>query len=166
MGMSSTEPDQDVTPALGAALAEPESAPIDTDALPPTQYLVMEVLSARARLGETCWPFPDRLRPALTALADLGLLRWQPGNVPHTCRTFLTDAGRRAALDDAYQPPADRKIEAERERIAQHMESLAANYPEDVFCPEGTSRDAIGGSAMRHAYLNAARAIRAGDHES
>jgi hypothetical protein len=40
------------------------------------------------------------------------------------------------------------------------MNTLAENYPEDVFTPTGTSKDAIGGTAMRHAYRNAARTIR------
>ena len=47
-----------------------------------------------------------------------------------------------------------------REQIATAVEALADNYPEDVFPPDGTSRDAIGGTAMRHAYRNAARVIR------
>jgi hypothetical protein len=47
-----------------------------------------------------------------------------------------------------------------REIIAAHVEAIADNYPEDVFPPDGTSRDAIGGTAMRHAYRNAARSIR------
>jgi hypothetical protein len=46
------------------------------------------------------------------------------------------------------------------ERIARHVEDFAGNYPEDVFPPGSDSRDAISGTAMRHAYLNAARSIR------
>jgi hypothetical protein len=49
---------------------------------------------------------------------------------------------------------------AERERIADLMDALAANYPEGVFPPDSDVRDAIGGTAMRHAYRNAARTIR------
>lgn len=48
----------------------------------------------------------------------------------------------------------------ERTRIAALVEDYAANYPEDVFPPSSDSRDAIGGTAMRHAYRNAARMIR------
>jgi hypothetical protein len=51
-------------------------------------------------------------------------------------------------------------VTADRERIAGQIEALAANYPEDVFPPDGISPDAIGGTAMRHAYRNAARVIR------
>jgi hypothetical protein len=52
---------------------------------------------------------------------------------------------------------------AERERIAARMDALAANYPEDIFPPDSDVRDAIGGTAMRHAYRNAAREIREPD---
>jgi hypothetical protein len=48
----------------------------------------------------------------------------------------------------------------ERERIARHLDALAANYPEDVFPPGAESRDGISGTAMRHAYRNAARSVR------
>jgi len=47
-----------------------------------------------------------------------------------------------------------------REQFAAQVEAIAANYPEDVFPPDSESRDAIGGTAMRHAYRNAARWIR------
>jgi hypothetical protein len=49
---------------------------------------------------------------------------------------------------------------AERERLAARMDELAANYPDDVFPPHSSSRDGISGTAMRHAYRNAAREIR------
>jgi hypothetical protein len=58
--------------------------------------------------------------------------------------------------EDAYQAG----IKAERERIVAHLESLAANYPEDVFPAGSDSRDAVSGCAMRHAYRNAARSVR------
>jgi hypothetical protein len=47
-----------------------------------------------------------------------------------------------------------------REQIAAAVEAIAVNYPEDVFPPGSDSRDAISGTAMRHAYRNAARSIR------
>ena len=55
-------------------------------------------------------------------------------------------------------------VTAERERIAARMDELASNYPEDVFPPDSDVRDAIGGTAMRHAYRNAAREVREADH--
>jgi hypothetical protein len=94
---------------------------VDVDSLPPTEYLVMDVLAARARLGETYWTFPSRLRPAMRSLADRGLLWWQPGNVPHTIQAFLTGEGRAAVLYEGYTDP----VAAERKRLtAQFAEQI------------------------------------------
>jgi hypothetical protein len=62
------------------------------------------------------------------------------------------------------QAAVGKAVTAERERIAARMDELAANYPEDVFPPDSDVRDGISGTAMRHAYRNAAREIRDGDH--
>jgi hypothetical protein len=78
----------------------------DTDSLPPTQYLVMDVLAARARLGEQMWTFPSSLRPVLNALQERGLLWWKSGVVEKTCQAFLTDAGREMVLFERYEVPA------------------------------------------------------------
>lgn len=52
------------------------------------------------------------------------------------------------------------KAESSANQIAARVEALAENYPEDVFPPDADNRDAISGTAMRHAYQNAARSIR------
>lgn len=85
--------------------------PADTDDLPPTQYLIMEVLAARWRLGERMWTFPDRLRPALNALQKRGLLWWRSAPTQHDVQAYLTDAGRAAAMSDTYVIPADRRYQ-------------------------------------------------------
>jgi hypothetical protein len=64
-------------------------AGIDVDALPPTQYLVMEVLAARYRTGESCWTFPSRPTPAMRALEDIGAVRWKSGVVQNTVLVWL-----------------------------------------------------------------------------
>ena len=66
--------------------------------------------------------------------------------------------------DDATARAVDSALTLERQRVVLHMRTLACNYPEDVFPPAGSSSDAIGGTAMRHAYRNAARAVEAGEH--
>lgn len=52
------------------------------------------------------------------------------------------------------------RAEAAIERLADMLERYAGNYPESVFPSDSTSHDAIGGTAMRHAYRNAARMVR------
>lgn len=84
------------------------SADIDTDALPPTQYLILEVLAARWRLGEPFWTFPDRLKPAARALQQAGLVWTNSSPTPRCFQVSFTDAGRNAAMSDSYSPPVHR----------------------------------------------------------
>lgn len=61
---------------------------------PPTQYLVMEVLAARHRLGEQFWPFPQNCRQPIDALADAGLVHIvKDSDVVGSIRVRLTDKG-------------------------------------------------------------------------
>ena len=83
----------------------------DTDELPPTQQLVLEVLAARARLGENAWTFANRVRPAIEALSRAGLLWWKSATIPSYCLAGLTDAGRAAALRVGYAAPVTIEVE-------------------------------------------------------
>lgn len=82
-----------------------ETERLSTDTLPPTQYLILEVLAARERIGEPSWPFPSRLRSALAALQRLGLLHYDHHNTPKNLRARLTERGRAAALRAGYTVP-------------------------------------------------------------
>ena len=79
----------------------------DPDTLPPTQYLVLEVLAARYRCGEYLWTFPSRCRPAIRALARAGLVHEMHGIVPNTVRAWLSDEGKALVLVDGYTPPVE-----------------------------------------------------------
>lgn len=81
---------------------------IDAEDLPPTEYLVGEVLAARIRLGEQCWTFPTSVRPAIKRLAERGLIGWKHGTLPKTCLVWFTEEGRDTFLWDEYQLPKDR----------------------------------------------------------
>lgn len=73
--------------------------------LSPTQYLVMEVLAARARTGETLWAFPSNLAVPLRALEELGLISVMHGGTPAALRARLTEAGREQTLKPDYVTP-------------------------------------------------------------
>ena len=98
---------------------------IDSDDLPPTQYLVLEVLAARHRTGEHQWTFPSRFRGTLRELSDLGLVGWKGGIVEKTVLAWLTDTGRSAALMDGYETPIDKALavgrQAGREDAAREL---------------------------------------------
>lgn len=87
---------------------------VDIDRLPPTQFLILEVLAARHRLGETLWTFPASLKPAVAALDRLGLVWQASGVVEYTIRAGLTDAGRAACVSGDYVPPFAKPIERVR----------------------------------------------------
>jgi hypothetical protein len=80
----------------------------------PTEYLVLEVLAARYRLGEHTWTFPTRLAPQLRGLEDAGLLGFKPGVAEGSYTAWLTDAGTADAMSDTYQPPRYRPVGAWR----------------------------------------------------
>lgn len=103
------------------------SEPFNVDLLAPTQYLVMEVLAARARLGETLWTFPSNVSDAIQSLERKGLVQPMHGIEPKTVRASLTEAGKAAALSATYSAPSggvDRLRQA-LELIAEYSEPRA-----------------------------------------
>lgn len=74
---------------------------IETD-VTPTEYLVLETLAARYRLGEKVWPFPRRLRYVLSSLERKGLIGYKNGVVEKTENAWLTHQGRLECLSETY----------------------------------------------------------------
>lgn len=86
--------------------------------LPPTPYLVLDVLAARYRLGEGGWTFPrgQSFAKVLNGLAREGLIGWKSGPAGDYF-AWLTDAGRAECLLDGYQSPAERELERLRQAV-------------------------------------------------
>jgi len=78
---------------------------VDVDKLPPTQQLVLDVLAARYRLGETMWTFSTNCQSAINALEEHGLAGQMHGVIERTLRAWLTEAGKDAVLSKTYTPP-------------------------------------------------------------
>jgi hypothetical protein len=101
----------------------------NVDELPPTQYLILEVLAARYRTGESFWTFPTTVKRALLALADAGLIEVISSPEPHTLRARLASAGEDACLSLNYQLPvptlaaALNTLQAEDEQYLSWMRS-------------------------------------------
>lgn len=73
--------------------------------LTPTEELLLEVLAARYRCGETAWTFSRRMRPIAVRLESRGLVNWKSGIVENTILVWLTDEGQETVLSDTYVPP-------------------------------------------------------------
>jgi DNA-binding MarR family transcriptional regulator len=105
----------------------------ELDKLPPTQYLVLEVLGARYRLGETMWTFPTSCTKAVAELEKLGLVTSMHGVTEHTFRVSLTEIAIGAMLSGTYLPPA-----FERERKAAFRDAAEIMHAM-IFAPNGSA---------------------------
>jgi hypothetical protein len=63
------------------------------DSLTPTEFLMMEVLAARYRLGNGWWTFPSFCKPAARRLEAKNLITWKPYVIEKTIMANLTDWG-------------------------------------------------------------------------
>lgn len=80
---------------------------LDIESLTPSEYLMMEVLAARHRLGETLWTFPKDQSPTARKLEARGLVWSKSGIAQGTIQVYLTSAGIKAwKLDQEYSTPA------------------------------------------------------------
>lgn len=77
--------------------------------LPVTQQLLLEVLSARHRLGEQLWTFETNARSICKKLEQAGLIWTMHGATEHTIRAGLTDAGVFMMHSPSYRSPAERQ---------------------------------------------------------
>ena len=63
----------------------------DDSKLTPTETLILEVLSARRRLGESHWPFEHRFRRSLERLQSAGYLSFESAVTSGFWRAWLND---------------------------------------------------------------------------
>lgn len=68
----------------------------------PTHQLLLELLTARHRLGHVDWPIQHQHRKALQELADAGLVAFQPGRVENYFTCWLTDVAKEEFLTRSY----------------------------------------------------------------
>ena len=95
---------------------------MSTEDLPPTQYLVMEVLAARYRTGEQLWTFPSSLRQTIDALVRAGLVDALNSPAPGSLRARLTEAGRKHVLKPDYVPPVVDIYDTAFDQIDRHLD--------------------------------------------
>lgn len=82
--------------------------------LTPTEDLLMEVLAARYRLGETSWTFQKRHAVTVKKLESRGLVRYMHGIVENTCRASLTVCGVQEYIVPSYVAPVLRRYKLKK----------------------------------------------------
>lgn len=113
------------------------------DDLRPTQYLIMEVLAARARTGEQLWTFPSNLAAPLRSLEARGLVSVMHGIAPGSLRARLTEAGRNETLKGDYVTPLAQNI---LEAVEEGMRSAA-----ELLTAAGSAKDTEHGLGVAYA---------------
>jgi hypothetical protein len=81
------------------------SEPLNPSILTPTEDLMMEVLAARHRLGESLWTFDSRTRRLAVHLEKMGFIVLIHGNVENTFRARMTTQAADVYLSKRYKPP-------------------------------------------------------------
>jgi hypothetical protein len=84
--------------------------PEETPRLTPTERLVLEILAARHRLGETYWTFDIAHRPSLARLEKKGLVTYRDGVAPGF-EAKLTDDGMDLVLLGGWKSADARAVE-------------------------------------------------------
>jgi len=75
----------------------------------PTEDLVLEVLIARSRLGESLWTFSSSATKPLRSLEAKGLVQVMHGVVERSVRASLTAEGKKRFMALPYQSPILKK---------------------------------------------------------
>lgn len=75
----------------------------------PTERLVLEVLTARYRLGANLWTFGSDIVPTLNRLEEKKLINWKSGIVENTTMVWFTDLGKAVMLKNKFELPPDLK---------------------------------------------------------
>jgi hypothetical protein len=123
-----------------ATTAEPAAVPADhhlLSSLTPTQELIIEVLTARHRLGEPFWPFTTKLGKSIETLCAFDLVNERSGPVERTVYLSFTPkalrllelqpVGSKASNTEPVKgehiPPVNR---AYADRIAAYLERIGS----------------------------------------
>lgn len=77
----------------------------ESPALTPTQYLIVEVLTARARLGEPFWTFPSNITTTVRVLEKLGYVNFKSAPTYGHIQVWFTNKGAAEFLDFDYHAP-------------------------------------------------------------
>jgi len=112
----------------------------DEVALTPTEELILDVLAARFRTGESVWTFGSRTHAAAASLERKGLVALMAGQVERTYRASLTITGQKLCTSDTYSSPIDQAREKAYDEGWQHGMNFAAGKEDFMHNPYRTAR--------------------------
>lgn len=91
----------------------------------PTEELILDVLQARIRLGESIWNFDSRLKPSIEKLEAKGLVNFKSGNVENTLLAWPTDEGKVLLFDGSFTDRiGSKKFVKRQEKLRKEAKAL------------------------------------------
>lgn len=96
----------------------------------PTEELILEVLTARYRLGEKSWTFKSNVNKALTKLENKQLIFWKTAGDGNTSLAFFTPLGKALMLSTKYYNPNNPVLKSAKKpmkKIYQDAKSIRKN---------------------------------------
>lgn len=127
---------------------------VEQTKLPPSQYLMLETLAARYRLGEMFWTFPSNQSDIARGLEIKNLVQWKHGVAEHTIHVWLTEAGKKYCMlpeiNEASSVDKIKSLETHIKELQDLLNSiieLDAELPTSPWAPEdvvwSTSKEKI-----------------------
>lgn len=92
----------------------------------PTESLVLEVLTARYRLGQNLWTFGTDIVPALNRLEEKKLIDWKSGIVENTTMVWLTDLGQAVLFKNKFEIPSG--LKKRQKELRKTAKTVAKRY--------------------------------------
>lgn len=117
----------DATPAAGQTATPAAGSPpgtaagVDVSGLTPMANLIVEVLIARARLGEAWWSFDRECQRQVDQLADAGIVTWKASPAPGALLVGFTPPAAQHLLARTYRPPNGHRNPGDVLRAAAHL---------------------------------------------
>ena len=101
---------------------------MSTNHLPPTQELILEVLAARMRLGESEWMFGVRCKSSLNKLEQAGLVQWKQ-RIEDGLSAWLTTEGKEMMLSPIAHYNLENRVQQLEHQVKRMQEALPDPYP-------------------------------------
>jgi hypothetical protein len=86
----------------------------ETENFTPTQELIMDLLVARARLGENVWTFSTRVTKAVEDLSQKGHVYWKSAPTYGHILVWLTEESKNKLLSFPYEAPILKKYKLKK----------------------------------------------------
>lgn len=96
--------------------------------LTPTEYLILETLTARVRLGENVWTYPSAVNKQLDSLEKKGLINWKSAPIENHSLAWFTPLGKATLLSKKYYGKNLKNFKEHQKNLKKQAKQAKQNY--------------------------------------